>query len=218
MAEIENVDALFPDDGHGQTVLEIGLERGFKSIALTQANYRVFGLDFAADRIAARQEMFYRPSGIDVRLCDVTVETIPHDGETFDYVMLNGVLEHWYCNPFHALTEIRRVLRPGGTFILETPNAANLRKRIWLAAGRYPYTPLKAIHTATHPHAFHHREHTMRELVWLAAEAGFEVNRRLFRDSFHRAAPSVLRRMYWGVTRMVPSFRDKLILVSRKPA
>ena len=36
-AEIESVDSLFPDDGEGSTVLDIGLERGFKSIALARS-------------------------------------------------------------------------------------------------------------------------------------------------------------------------------------
>jgi SAM-dependent methyltransferase len=152
-----------------------------------------------------------------VKACDVTCEPIPHPNDTFDYVMLNGVLEHWYCSPFYALSEIGRVLKPGGEFILETPNAANLRKRLWLLAGRYPYTPLTAIHHATHPHAFHHREHTMRELKWLVSQAGFEVVRALYRDGFHKSSPTFPKRLYWIVTALAPPFRDMLILVSRKP-
>ncbi len=216
IAEIESVTKLFPAKGEGRKVLDIGLERGFKAIPLAKSDYQVFGIDFADDRIAAREEVFYRPYGIKVAACDVTHQRIPHPDETFDYVMLNGVLEHWYCNPFFALAEIRRVLKPGGKFIIQTPNAANLRKRIWLAFGRYPYVPLEAIHAASHPHAFHHREHTMNELAWLVTEAGFSVEQKLFRDCFHRWDSTWPKRVYWGVTRLVPGLRDMLILASRK--
>lgn len=216
LADIESVVELFPAEGAGQKVLDIGLERGFKAIPLAKSGYEVHGLDFAADRIAAREKDFYRPHSIAVTACDVTEQRIPHPDGTFDYVMLNGVLEHWYCSPLFALGEIHRVLKPGGKFILQTPNAANLRKRVWLALGRYPYVPLESIHSATHPHAFHHREHTIKELAWLVDKAGFFVDRKLYRDCFHRSSPTWPKRFYWGVTQIIPPFRDMLIIVAHK--
>lgn len=48
-------------------------------------------------------------------------EQIPYDDETFDLVFSNNVLEH-LPDPIAAFREVRRVLVPGGRFLVKTPN------------------------------------------------------------------------------------------------
>ena len=50
----------------------------------------------------------------------ITPETIRFDDNTFDSVLLDNVLEH-IQSPDLLIQEIRRVLKPGGTFLVGVP-------------------------------------------------------------------------------------------------
>lgn len=51
-------------------------------------------------------------------------EFLPFRSDSFDVVSSNMVLEH-LADPFHVITEIRRVLKPGGAFVFVTPNRSH---------------------------------------------------------------------------------------------
>ena len=55
---------------------------------------------------------------------------IPFPDASFDLVFCIEVLEH-VPNPFGALTEIHRVLRPGGVLALSVPNPYHAKELIW---------------------------------------------------------------------------------------
>lgn len=79
-----------------------------------------------------------RSRGIEARAVDVDVEPLPYPDGYFDLVLFASVIEHLY-NPRHALDEITRVLRPGGVFLVEAPNAVALGRRIDAALGLNPF-------------------------------------------------------------------------------
>jgi len=54
-----------------------------------------------------------------------SAEALPFDSGTFDVISANMVMEH-VADPVVVLKELRRVLRPGGTFVFHTPN-----RRYW---------------------------------------------------------------------------------------
>ena len=51
-------------------------------------------------------------------LCNTNTEIIPND--TFDLIICSEVLEHTN-NPFHAVNELRRILKPKGLVCVSTP-------------------------------------------------------------------------------------------------
>jgi Methyltransferase domain len=51
---------------------------------------------------------------------EVDIHALPFSEDSFDLVVHSDTLEH-VANPIHALTECRRVLRPGGTLAFTTP-------------------------------------------------------------------------------------------------
>lgn len=63
------------------------------------------------------------PSRDGVTKMDVTA--IPHDADTFDWVICNHVLEH-VPDDTAALRELCRILKPGGRAVLQTPFAKGL--------------------------------------------------------------------------------------------
>jgi len=66
------------------------------------------------------------PMRSDVRRLDLLAIDFPRD--SFDFVIANHVLEH-VSDDVQALREIRRVLRPGGFAILQTPYASHLQSK-----------------------------------------------------------------------------------------
>jgi len=57
---------------------------------------------------------------------------LPFDDETFDGAHLQEVIEH-IENPAHVVREFARVLKPGGVFVLSTPNVLNALARVRFA-------------------------------------------------------------------------------------
>ncbi|MGS0997841.1 class I SAM-dependent methyltransferase [Rhodanobacter sp. UC4451_H18] len=71
------------------------------------------------------------PNAPDVQRVDML--SMPFDDKTFDLVIANHVLEH-VDDDLKALTEIYRVLKPGGHAILQTPYSVKLH-HTWQDAG-----------------------------------------------------------------------------------
>jgi SAM-dependent methyltransferase len=75
----------------------------------------------------------FRLDDVEVRRGDLD-EALPFPDGDFDYVACIDGIEHLE-NPYHAIREFARVLRPGGELFLTTPNISALRSR-----ARYLFT------------------------------------------------------------------------------
>ncbi|HEY3277693.1 MAG TPA: methyltransferase domain-containing protein [Syntrophorhabdaceae bacterium] len=67
-------------------------------------------------------------SGLTVDRGDLN-SRLPYDDSTFDYVCFLEGIEHTE-NPYNAVRELARVLKPLGTLILSTPNYLNIERRL----------------------------------------------------------------------------------------
>jgi len=68
---------------------------------------------------------------------------LPFPDEGFDLVMLTEVIEHME-DPFRAVREFNRVLRPDGPLVLATPDYGHMEERLgYLFGGTLP-EPLEA--------------------------------------------------------------------------
>lgn len=94
----------------------------------------------------------------------------PWPDASFDVVLFCEIIEHLLRDPVAVLREIRRVLRPGGTLIMTTPNVARLENVVRLVEGANIYDAYSA-----YPYGRHVREYTRHELVSLLGFMGFEV-------------------------------------------
>jgi Methyltransferase domain len=106
----------------------------------------------------------------DFRQVDVEAAAFPAAGGDFDLVIWNRDLDT-VKNLGHALREVRRVLRPGGIFVVAVPNLAALHNRLLLLAGRQPTT--LRIGNGDHIRGF--TIHTMTE--FLTRDLDFELLR-----------------------------------------
>jgi SAM-dependent methyltransferase len=212
--------------GQGSTILDLGSQPFIISCALRKMGYDVVAFDIDPEpymRIA-------KACNVDVVRCDLERDELGVDNA--DCAVFTEVLEHlhYYYAPL-VLSRISRALKPGGALILTTPNIASLFRRLRLLLGIQPI------------YHYHVREYTMREVVSLLREAGFEVIKAYysivndliyidadpeeylrisgFKDLVRIALKkptklNILRLLTYPIVKLRPSLRQSIVIVAIK--
>ncbi len=98
-------------------ILEIGAGGGFTLIALRDLGFRrTVGLDLTATTLEAMRQ---RLDGTPLVAADA--EELPFADGSFDAVLSSDLIEH-LPNLDRHLASVARVLRPGGCYLIKTPN------------------------------------------------------------------------------------------------
>lgn len=98
----------------GKRMLEVGVGLGTDFIRWIRSGAEAYGIDFSAESVKRTQELL-RTCGLtakELRVADC--ESLPYSDDTFDLVYSWGVIHHT-PNTQKALSEIFRVVKPGGT-------------------------------------------------------------------------------------------------------
>ena len=114
----------------------------------------------------------------DVDLFDAEKDPFPYPDEYFATVLCCELIEHLTSDPMHMMAEINRILKPGGHFVVTTPNIASLRALRAALDGYHPgFFPayIKPANPGEEVEARHAREYTPKEIHLLLLDAGFEV-------------------------------------------
>jgi 2-polyprenyl-3-methyl-5-hydroxy-6-metoxy-1,4-benzoquinol methylase len=98
-------------------LLDVGCGDGRRFSALEAQGWRVEGQEIDPSAVAAA-----RAAGRTVHAGPLA--SLPSEAGPFDAVTLNHVIEHVH-DPVGLLRDCRRLLRPGGTLVAITPNAAS---------------------------------------------------------------------------------------------
>ena len=114
----------------------------------------------------------------DVDLFDAEKDIFPYPDEYFATVLCCELIEHLPSDPMHMMAEINRILKPGGHFVVTTPNIASLRALRAALDGYHPgFFPayIKPSKPGEEVEARHAREYTPKEIYLLLLDAGFAV-------------------------------------------
>jgi SAM-dependent methyltransferase len=172
----------------GRTVLELGY--GDLTTALALARH---ARSYTIVDIVPRHDRSNIPDNMEFRQANLN-EDFPFQEAKFDTVVAMMVIEHLF-DPFHAFREVRRVVRPGGSVLVNLPNVASLRCRWQLAMGRLPITSTKEWFRKEEWDGNHLHYFTVSETIRLARHCGLEFVR-LFPVGNHawlkRRAPQLL--------------------------
>jgi SAM-dependent methyltransferase len=114
----------------------------------------------------------------DIELFDAEKDRFSYEDEFFSTVLCCELIEHLREDPMHMMSEINRILKPGGHLVLTTPNIGSLRAIGAILEGYHPgFFPayIRPPADGAEPEARHNREYTPKEIVLLLLDSGFEV-------------------------------------------
>jgi ubiquinone/menaquinone biosynthesis C-methylase UbiE len=145
----------------GERVLDVGCGEGWFAGELARAGASVVGVDVAEEPLRRARE---RDRKLDLRLIDADGPW-PLQDASVDAVWAGETIEH-VADTAGWLSEVRRVLRPGGRLLLSTPDHGRLSV-LWLACSR------RAFEARFDPRADHLRFYTRPALTRLLGDFGF---------------------------------------------
>lgn len=104
-------------------------------------------------------------------------DAFPYADDYFSTVLCCELIEHLFEDPMHLMSEVNRILRPGGHLVLTTPNIVSLRALAGILQGFQPglFPAYIRPREDGHVDARHNREYTPGEISDLMKNSGFEV-------------------------------------------
>ena len=153
----ERLDDLKRFAGSGR-LLEVGCSTG-EMLAAASKSFDVFGVeaDSGSSKIASQRGL----QCFNGALADAQIAGEKLADNSFDVAALYHVIEH-FPSPRAEMTELQRIIKPGGWLAIETPNIANVWFRL-LGARWRQFIP---------DHIFFFSPQTIRRLC---EETGFEI-------------------------------------------
>ena len=152
--------------GTNQKVLDIGCNDGAISELIKNNNNTVYGIDGSSNQLEKAEKR-----GIITKKHDLE-KKLPFEDNSFDCVFAGEIIEHIY-DVDSILTEIKRVLKKGGIFVLSVPNLVSFRNRIRMLFGIKPFyfdISLKE------PFGCHIKGFTKNSLKKVLQENGFNID------------------------------------------
>lgn len=102
----------------GRQVLDVATGAGHTALALARAGAQVTAVDLTPEMLEVAKALTERESPDQpVAFQVAAAESLPFDDETFDAVTCR-IAAHHFASPESFLSEARRVLKPGGRFLL----------------------------------------------------------------------------------------------------
>jgi glycosyltransferase involved in cell wall biosynthesis/SAM-dependent methyltransferase len=172
-----------PPGGPEDRILEMGVYLQITPALRTKLGYGTvrgcyYGAAGQVDRrtaVSAEGERF----ACDVDLFNAEKDPFPYAGEYFSTVLCCELIEHLFHDPMHLMSEVNRILKPGGHLVLTTPNLAAMRGISAILQGYHPGFFHAYIRPAAEGEtdARHNREYTPREIHVLLENSGFSIVR-----------------------------------------
>ena len=139
---------LFEDlhvDPAGKKALEVGCGGGILAEEIARMGFETTGIDPSEPSLKIARK-HAAAEGLNIQYDFGTGEALPYEKASFDVVFCCDVLEHVRNLP-KVISEIARVLKPGGVFVFDTLNRTFVSKlvaiKIWQEWKRWAFFPPK---------------------------------------------------------------------------
>ncbi len=193
----------------GAKVLELACADGSFCSFLKSKGFDPKGLDIAEQAIAKAQA-----NGVNAQVCNFE-DGFKEVDQSFDAVIACEIIEHLYDTDYF-ISEIKRVLKPGGYVFITTPNLASLKNRIKLLFGAYPqYSEYNLTPTS----AGHIRNYTPRTLKKQLRDHGFEIitfTSPNFYFPMAKPFPLFIKKIAMFLGDLFPSLGSHIVIVAKQ--
>jgi ubiquinone/menaquinone biosynthesis C-methylase UbiE len=156
----------------GSTLLEVGCGTGALLCASADKFERVIGLDLMRERLKIAGGMVGE-SPIQLLLADMDV-CLPFRDNTLSCIVCIAAFEYAH-DPFYFLDEVRRVLVPTGSLLLQVANLVWLPRRMTLFFGRIPPTGARYLAADRSWNGGYLHSFTLPDLKDLLRECDFRI-------------------------------------------
>lgn len=213
-------------------ILEIGPGFGFMASFLAYKGYNVVVIehpDAYINTSASFLKDLAQRFGFEIIFYDIEFQEI-NLFKNFDLCYSLAVIEHLHHSPKKLLQIMNNSLKHDGLLYLDTPNAVNLRKRIYMLFGIYPYVPIEYLYNNKFNRS-HIREYTAEDLYFILNSYGYtdisikykncmNKSKRLKNNLYLRYSSwkdfLSLYTIYTLFTLLRSSFKDTLIAIAKK--
>ncbi len=195
-------------------ILEIGSAPGHMTALLAMHNLDITGVDLAPERVASISNEFK----LNIQACDIELAPLPFSDNSFEYIVFSEVFEHLRIDLPFTLSQLNRVLVPGGKLLLTTPNVYSLPSIARFLTGRSIADPIIEFGKLRGlGHMGHVREYSSKEVGRCLEASGFVLNSTNYR--YHKNNRSKKKALLSLAYRMVPSkFHREVVIVAEKVA
>jgi SAM-dependent methyltransferase len=131
------------------------------------------GYDVTPAMIAYGRRLAFKPASVTFTLHDVVSQPLPLAPATVNLTSMSSVL-HVFDEPLPTLAEIRRVLAPGGIFVLNDWVRQTLSTYLAYRREVMKESGPEALRRAFRLFPVHNK-YTVEDWQWLLGEAGFEI-------------------------------------------
>lgn len=184
----------------GERVLDIGCGFGRHAFETARRGGHVVAVDAGLDEVNGVATMFaamaleggFQPDDVSATAVQGDTLALPFASNSFDRIICSEMLEH-ISNDALAITELTRVLRPGGTLAVTVPRTGPERLN-WLLSSEYHNVP-----------GGHVRIYTRRGLESQLGNAGLHIEGHHFAHALHSP--------YWWLKCLVGTTNDTNIFV-----
>ena len=145
----------FRDGRYSDKVLDCGCGTGF--VSQLYPNFDVTGVDISDGMLAQNPYHWIK----------APAEALPFESNTFDFVVCRSLLHH-LGNPLLGLSEMYRVLKPGGRWVCWDPNHG------------FFYTMIRKLFQHTDRFSHLHKSFSDSELFGMVEQAGFKITERRY--------------------------------------
>ena len=170
-------------------IVDLGCGPGLfvRDLAKRIGNGRLYGYDLTPAMIDyAEQQVNYSGLKPEFAVLDLTREAVPLPDRSVDLIAMTAVL-HVLDDPLSLCAELKRLLAPGGTFLLFDWIKQPLEQYMEMMMTNVPPERVEVTEKAMLRLSVAHNKYTIQDWVWLLAKGGFEVieHQQLRSEHFH---------------------------------
>lgn len=156
--------------GSSKEILDVGCSPGHIAISLARMGHTVTGIDLNDNYLVKYKSEWQKE--ISRKQWDIEKTRLDYNDEQFDYILFTEILEHIsITHPKYILSDLFRLLKPGGILYLTTPNVSCFTNILQLVKNKNIFWDPDIFYGSTDRH---NREYTSHDIEKILKDANIK--------------------------------------------